>query len=53
VVHTHLKDGGTQAVTLRSGRVVRFELPAGYHTLVLDPATGEPLLPVVPEIFVR
>lgn len=53
VVHTHRPDGGAQEVRLRSGRTGRFELPAGYHTLVLDPATGEPLRPVVPEIFAR
>mgnify|MGYP002379240130 CR=1 FL=1 len=53
VVHTHKPEGGAQAVRLRSGRTVTFDLPPGYHTLVLDPATGEPLRPVVPEIFTR
>jgi hypothetical protein len=53
VLHVHKPEPGPQEVRLRSGRTVRFDLPAGYHTLVLDPATGAPLLPVVPEIFAR
>ena len=46
----HMKNGGTHAITLRSGKTVRFDLPAGNHTLVLDPGNGAPLLPVSPEI---
>jgi len=41
-VHTR----GPRALTLRlrSGKQVRCELPEGFHTLVLDPASGERLL---------
>jgi hypothetical protein len=51
VIHT--KTGGVHRVTLRSGKIVLFDLPAGVHTLVLDPATGDPLLPLAPEITGR
>lgn len=49
----HMKDGGVHTITLRSGREVTFDLPPGFHTLVLDPATGEALLPPVVPIEVR
>ncbi len=42
----HMKDGGTHDIALRSGKQLTFTLPPGSHTLVLDPQTGEPLLPV-------
>jgi hypothetical protein len=42
----HMKDGGNHEITLRSGKRLTFTLPAGAHTLVLDPETGTPLLPV-------
>ncbi len=44
----HMKEGGTHEVVLRSGKRLTFELPKGAHTLVLDPETGTPLLPVTP-----
>ena len=46
----HMKNGGAHTITLRSGKTVRFDLPPGNHTLVLDPGTGTPLLPVSPDI---
>jgi hypothetical protein len=46
----HMKEGGTHQISLRSGKTVRFELPPGVHTLVLDPSTGDPLLPISPDI---
>ena len=49
----HTKSGGKHQITLRSGQIVTFDLPPGVHTLVLDPATGQPLLPVIPEITGR
>jgi hypothetical protein len=48
VVHT--KEGGTHQISLRSGKTIRFDLPPGVHTLVLDPLSGQPLMPVSPEI---
>jgi hypothetical protein len=45
-----MKEGGTHQISLRSGKTVRFELPPGVHTLVLDPSTGDPLLPISPDI---
>ncbi len=46
----HMKNGGAHTITLRSGKTVRFDLPPGNHTLVLDPGTGATLLPVSPAI---
>jgi len=42
----HMKEGGAHDIVLRSGKRLTFTLPPGSHTLVLDPGTGEPLLPV-------
>jgi len=42
----HMKEGGSHEILLRSGKRLTFALPAGAHTLVLDPQTGDPLLPV-------
>jgi hypothetical protein len=50
ILVVHMKSGGTHTIVLRSGKKVRFDLPAGNHTLVLDPISGEPLLPVSPAI---
>ena len=41
LVTVHTKTGGRRTVTLRHGRRVELDLPAGASTVVLDSATGE------------
>lgn len=42
----HMKEGGTHDILLKSGKRLTFTLPEGSHTIVMDPDTGAPLLPV-------
>jgi hypothetical protein len=44
----HSSGAGAHEVTLRDGRVVRFESPEGATTVLLDSRTGDVILPPQP-----